>query len=213
MRGIRNDLINRSRIWWYDVNLYPDVNELAFVYDPPMCNCWGIELESLNIGTKLQKIERTSSKSGKGASFDHANYGRGTALTPNAYTRLARTTGATPVDLQNPPNSGPQLFYSVDCSEIAPFPILKYKFSGRHRKCLTLVDRDAVASSHLADGDGGDVIEGAGSNRPSWTEPFPGHKCMMEGIHNKAFVIGTEDIHGGGRESSLQAALDLRGWR
>ncbi|POR38426.1 Uncharacterized protein TPAR_01369 [Tolypocladium paradoxum] len=134
MGGVRNDLINRGRIWWYDVKLYPDVNELAFIYDPPVLNYWGIELESLKIGTEVQKIERTSSKSGKGAIFDHAAYGRGTPLTPNAYARLAKITGGKPVEIKNPPNNGPQSFYSVDCSKIASFPALKYKFSGHRRE-------------------------------------------------------------------------------
>lgn len=134
MGGIRHDLINRQKIWWYDVKLYPDVNTLAFVYDPPMYNYWGVELESLKIGTELQKIEPTSNSSGKGAIFDHASYGRGTPLTPNAYARLAKITGAKPVDLKEPPNNGPQKFFSVDCSKINSFPAIKYKFSGSSRE-------------------------------------------------------------------------------
>ncbi|GJN76284.1 hypothetical protein PLIIFM63780_010105 [Purpureocillium lilacinum] len=134
MGGIRHDLIDRGKIWWYNVKVYPDVNELAFVYNPGMYNYWGIELDGLKIGKEWQKIEPTSNKSGKGAIFDHASYGRGIPLTPNAYARLAQITQAKPVDLKNPPNNGPQKFFSVDCSKIDSFPAIKYKFAGHRRE-------------------------------------------------------------------------------
>ncbi|PHH86104.1 hypothetical protein CDD83_10709 [Cordyceps sp. RAO-2017] len=134
MGGVRDDLIKGGNIWWYDVRRYPDVNELAFVYRPGMYNYWGIELESLRIGREPQKIEPTSDKSGKGAIFDHASYGRGTPLTPNAYARLVKLTGGKPIKPKSPPNNGPQSFYSVDCARLSSFPTLRYKFSGHSRE-------------------------------------------------------------------------------
>lgn len=134
MGGIRSDLIDRRKISWYDVKLYPDVNSLAFVYDPPVYNYWGVELEGLRIGNEVQKIEPTSNSSGKAAIFDHASYGRGTPLSPNAYDRLVKMTGAKPVDLKEPPNNGPQKFFSVNCSKINSFPTIKYKFTGNSRE-------------------------------------------------------------------------------
>ncbi|TWU76950.1 hypothetical protein ED733_007161 [Metarhizium rileyi] len=134
MGGIRRDLIKDQKIWWYNVKRYPDVNTLAFMYNPPMYNYWGVELEDLKIGSEAQKIEPTSNSSGKAAIFDHASYGRGTPLTLNAYARLARITDAKPVDLKEPPNNGPQKFFSVECSKIKSFPTIRYKFTGSSRE-------------------------------------------------------------------------------
>ncbi|KAM4066021.1 eukaryotic aspartyl protease [Hirsutella rhossiliensis] len=134
MGGIRKDLIKGEKIWWYDVKLYPDVNDLAFVYKPAMYNYWGIELDGLKIGSESQRVEPTSNKSGKAAIFDHASYGRGTPLTPNAYARLVKLTDGKPVKPKSPPNNGPQSSYSVDCSRISSFPTLKYKFAGHSRE-------------------------------------------------------------------------------
>ncbi|KID99906.1 eukaryotic aspartyl protease, partial [Metarhizium majus ARSEF 297] len=134
MGGIRRDLIKNQKIWWYDVRLYPDVNTIDFVYNPPVYNYWGIELAGLKIGTEVQKIEPTSNSSGKGAIFDHASYGRGTPLTPNAYARLAQITGGKSVELKEPPNNGDQKFFSVDCSKLKSFPSIKYKFTGSSRE-------------------------------------------------------------------------------
>lgn len=128
--------MKNGRIWWYDNVLYPDVNELNFIYDPPVYNYWGIELESLKIGNEVQNVEPTSEKSGKGAIFDHATYGRGIPLTPNAHVRLAEITGATPAELAKPPNNGQNSFYSVDCSKISSFPEVKYQFQGHSREWI-----------------------------------------------------------------------------
>ncbi|KAK5987502.1 Aspartic protease-like protein pynH [Cladobotryum mycophilum] len=131
--GIRTDLIRNNKIWWYDVEKYIDVNSLDFVYDPPVYNYWAVELESLSLGTEEQKVEPTSNESGKAAIFDHASYGRGAPLTPNAYMRLVNITHANPVKPKSPPNNGEQAFYSVDCSKVATFPEIKYKFVGQDK--------------------------------------------------------------------------------
>ncbi|KAK7423633.1 hypothetical protein QQZ08_008988 [Neonectria magnoliae] len=131
--GIRHDLIKNNKIWWYKHQLFPDVNDLNFVYDPPIYNYWGVELESLKIGDEVQPIKRTSKKSGKAAIFDHASSGRGTPLTENAYDRLVDLAHGVPVDLKTPPNNGKQSFYSVNCKEISTLPPIKYSFRG-HKK-------------------------------------------------------------------------------
>lgn len=132
--GVRSDLIKDEKIWWYDVGMYPDVNHLDFMYDPPMYNYWGIELASLTIGNESQKIVPTSDISGKGAIFDHASYGRGIPLTLNAYGRLVTMTQAKPLKPKTLPNNGPQSFYSVDCGAVASFPEVKYTFVGHSRE-------------------------------------------------------------------------------
>jgi hypothetical protein len=91
-------------------------------------------LDSLKIGNEKQKIEPTSDKSGKGAIFDHASYGRGTPLTPNAYLRLVTLTNAKPITLLEPPNNGNQSFYSVECAKTDTFPSLSYKFEGQDKE-------------------------------------------------------------------------------
>ncbi|KJZ78760.1 hypothetical protein HIM_02151 [Hirsutella minnesotensis 3608] len=134
MGGIRDDLIKQGKIWWYDIKIFPDVNEIAFQYKPGFYNYWAVELEGLTIGNETQRIEPTSDKSGKGAIFDHASFGRGTPLTPNAYARLVAATGGKPYQSKEPVNNGPQAFYSVDCSKINTFPTIKYKFAGHGRQ-------------------------------------------------------------------------------
>lgn len=134
--GIRNDLIKHNKIWWYKHQTFLDVNELDFVYDPPIYNYWGIELESLKIADEVQPIKRTSKKSGKAAIFDHASYGRGTPLTANAYDRLVDLAHAVPIDLPFPPNNGAQGFYSVNCTEISALPPIKYSFQGHQKEWI-----------------------------------------------------------------------------
>ncbi|PHH62557.1 hypothetical protein CDD82_1989 [Ophiocordyceps australis] len=132
--GIRRDLIAHGKIWWYRVKVYPDVNTLDFVYTPPVLNYWAIELQSLRIGPETQRLAPTSERSGKGAIFDHASYGRGVPLTVNAYARLVALTGGKRVLLPSPPNNGAQDFYAVDCSRLATFPTLAYRFVGHARE-------------------------------------------------------------------------------
>ncbi|KOS22712.1 hypothetical protein ESCO_003550 [Escovopsis weberi] len=134
--GIRTDLIDNGDIWWYDVQKYADVNALDFVYDPPVYNYWAVELQSLKIGTEEQKIEPTSNTSGRAAIFDHASYGRGAPLTPNAYMRLVDITQAKPAKPKAPPNNGEQGFFSVECSRIGEFPEIRYAFVGQDREWL-----------------------------------------------------------------------------
>lgn len=128
--GIHNELIRGGTIYWYNIREYPDVNTLDFEYKPGFFNYWATELEQLKIGNEVQSIAPTSQDSGKGAIFDHASYGRGAALTADAYQRLVSLTGGTPVTLAAPPNNGNQSFYSVDCTKTASFPTLSYTFYG-----------------------------------------------------------------------------------
>ncbi|PHH63853.1 hypothetical protein CDD81_5410 [Ophiocordyceps australis] len=134
--GIRGDLVGRGKIWWYHVKVYPDVNQLDFVYKPAVLNYWAIELDGLRIGAETQRLEPTSERSGKGAIFDHASYGRGVALTVNAYARLVALTGGRRVQLANPPNNGAQDFYAVECARLDTFPSLAYRFLGHAREWI-----------------------------------------------------------------------------
>lgn len=131
--GIRRDLIKSDKIWWYKVEKFLDVNILNFKYNPAFYNYWGIELDSLSIGEELQKTTRTSNSSGKAAIFDHASYGRGVALTANAYDRLVELTQGTPIEMEVPVNNGEQATYAVDCTEVDSFPDISYKFRGNDK--------------------------------------------------------------------------------
>lgn len=160
--GIRRDLIKNDKIWWYKTEVFPDVNTLSFKYDPAFYNYWGIELDSLSLGDEEQKVVRTSNSSGKGAIFDHASYGRGVALTANAYDRLVELTQGTPIEMKVPVNNGDQANYAVDCSEIDSFPDISYKFKG-HGKAWSVPAKHYIETQEdgscvlnvrvLADGD------------------------------------------------------------
>lgn len=160
--GIRRDLIKNDKIWWYKTEKYVDVNTLNFKYDPAFYNYWGIELDTLKIGDENQKIVPTSNSSGKAAIFDHASYGRGIALTANAYDSLVEMTQGTPIELETPVNNGEEANYAVDCTDISSFPTVSYKFRGHSKEWSvtpehyieTLADGTCVLNVRvLADGD------------------------------------------------------------
>ncbi|KAI0398135.1 eukaryotic aspartyl protease [Xylariaceae sp. FL0594] len=133
--GFNKDLVKDQKIWWYPSKVFPDVNTRDFVYKPGLYNYWGLELSALKIGNETQPIASTPGDRGGGAGpaaiFDHASYGRGTPLSPNAYRKLVAETGAKgPIELNNPPNNGNQSFYAVDCDKRDTFPTISYQFRG-----------------------------------------------------------------------------------
>jgi hypothetical protein len=132
--GIRRDLIKNDKIWWYKTQVFPDVNNYNFIYDPAIYNYWGIELDGLKLGDEEQIVTGTSNVSGKGAIMDHAAYGRGVPLTEHSYDRLVEITQGVPVELEVPPNNGEDAFYAVDCNEIVNFPPVTYTFRGNQKE-------------------------------------------------------------------------------
>lgn len=132
--GINQDLIKNQRIWWYKNEVFPDVNKVDFVYDPPIYNYWGIQVQTLRLGDEYQKLEGTSQKSPPAAISDHASYGCGLPLSENACARLIEMAGAIgPIELEEPPNNGDQSFYSFNCTKVDELPEIGYRFKG-HRK-------------------------------------------------------------------------------
>ena len=117
-------------IIWYDIERFSEVNAVDFVYKPGIYNYWTLRLTQLSLGDKVQALNHSS---GAGAIFDHASYGRGAPLSLNAYAELISMTGATPITLDAPPNNGNQSFYEVDCSAVATFPSIRYRFAGYER--------------------------------------------------------------------------------
>jgi hypothetical protein len=132
--GFNKNLVKNQKIWWYTNKVFPDVNTRDFVYKPGLYNYWGLELETLKIGNASQHITATPADHGPAAIFDHASYGRGTPLSPNAYERLVAQTGGKPVTLENPPNNGNQSFYAVDCDKSDTFPTITYQFKGSSKE-------------------------------------------------------------------------------
>lgn len=118
-------------ISWYDVINFPLVNELAFIYSPPVLEYWTIPLTGLSLGNEQQAINQST---GAGAVFDHASYGRGAPLSTNAYARLVELTDAKPSAIfDDPVNNGDGTFFEVDCRRIRDFPPIKYQFAGKNR--------------------------------------------------------------------------------
>ncbi|KAI1365300.1 eukaryotic aspartyl protease [Xylaria arbuscula] len=132
--GINRRLIKYDKIWWYTNKVFPDVNNLDFEYSPGIYNYWGVELEALKIGNAGQPVESPPSMDGPAAIFDHASYGRGMPLSPNAYRKLIGLAEAVPIDLEEPPNNGNQSFYSVDCGRIDSLPAISYQFKGSSKE-------------------------------------------------------------------------------
>ena len=128
--GGYNDSLIDGDISWYDVELFPAVNNVDFVYKPGVYNYWTLKLTELSLGDKVQELNKST---GAGAIFDHASYGRGAALSVNAYRELISISGATPITLDSPPNNGNQSFYEVDCDKVDTLPSIKYQFGGVQR--------------------------------------------------------------------------------
>lgn len=115
---------------WYDIEFFPEVNVVDFVYEPAVYNYWAINITRLSLGDKVQALNEST---GAAAIFDHASYGRGAPLSVNAYTELIAATAATPITLDSPPNNGNQSFYKVDCATVTSFPPIQYQFQGHER--------------------------------------------------------------------------------
>ena len=124
--GSKPSLID-GEISWYDVELFPEVNTVDFVYEPALYNYWALKLTQLSLGDKVQGLNKST---GAGAIFDHASYGRGAPLSVNAYQELISMSGATPVTLESSLNNGNQSFYRVDCDKTKTLPPIKYRFAG-----------------------------------------------------------------------------------
>ncbi|KAL8997003.1 MAG: hypothetical protein Q9188_006427 [Gyalolechia gomerana] len=128
--GAYNDSLVQGDLSWYDIEFFPEVNVVDFVYEPAIYNYWTLGLTKLSLGDKVQALNEST---GAGAVFDHASYGRGAPLSVNAYAELIATTAATPITLDSPPNNGNQSFYTVDCAAVTTFPPIRYQFRGRER--------------------------------------------------------------------------------
>lgn len=132
--GINTTLVDEEQIRWYKNEVFPDVNNIDFIYDPPVLNYWAIEVEGVKIGSEQQVVTATPENSGPAAIFDHAGYGRGMPLSPDNYDHLIAVTNATLVDLEDPPNNGEQDFYEVDCDSIDSLPTVSYTFTGDEKE-------------------------------------------------------------------------------
>lgn len=128
--GIKQDLISGD-IFWYDVEFFPEVNIVDFVYAPAVYNYWTLRLTGLSIGDSVMALN--TSAGGAAAIFDHASYGRGAPLSVNAYQELVSVSGASPITLASPLNNGNQSFFQVDCSHVSTLPPIKYQFAGSQR--------------------------------------------------------------------------------
>ncbi|KAI1812326.1 aspartic peptidase domain-containing protein [Poronia punctata] len=135
--GINRSLIKDHKIWWYPNKVFPDVNTRDFVYKPALYNYWGLEVSSIKIGNKTIPIKPTARDSAPAAIFDHASYGRGTPLSPNAYDYLVGRVGGRVLSFENKddaPNNGNQTFYAVDCRQRDTFPTISYRFKGSKKE-------------------------------------------------------------------------------
>ncbi|KAL2758017.1 hypothetical protein ACRALDRAFT_1092086 [Sodiomyces alcalophilus JCM 7366] len=132
--GYRKDLV-KGKVFWYDNVVFPDINEISYIWDPPFLNYWATPLQDLWIGDELQPTVATSENSGKGAVFNHATFGRGIPLTQNAYNKLIQIVGGEELHLDDPTavNNGEQQLYSVSCEKINSYPPVKYQFVGHDK--------------------------------------------------------------------------------
>ncbi|KAI9676089.1 MAG: hypothetical protein M1817_000832 [Caeruleum heppii] len=137
--GYRKELI-KDDLTWYDNIVFPLVNTVDFEYDPPLYNYWALPLTEMTLGDERQAINRTT---GAGAIFDHASYGRGAALSENAYNRLISIAGGKPIQLEDPPNNGNQSWVQIDCDKTDKLPPIKYQF-GKGTKRWEIVPRNYV---------------------------------------------------------------------
>ncbi|KAL8701337.1 MAG: hypothetical protein Q9224_000553, partial [Gallowayella concinna] len=128
--GAYNESLVQGDLSWYDIEFFPEVNVVDFVYEPAIYNYWTLNLTKLSLGDKAQALNKST---GAGAIFDHASYGRGAPLSVNAYAELISTTAASQITLESPPNNGNQSFYQVDCAKITTFPPIRYQFQGHER--------------------------------------------------------------------------------
>ena len=116
------------------------MNEEDFIYSPGFYDYWTVPLTSLSLGNEPQAINKTT---GAGAVFDHASYGRGAALSDNAYLNLIKKANATKIDMESPPNNGDQDTYEFDCAKTASLPPIKYKF-GKTKRTWEIVPKNYV---------------------------------------------------------------------
>lgn len=121
-------------VLWYDNILFPLVNDIDFVYAPPLYNYWATRVTKHLIGDEEQVLNKTYGGN-PGAIFDHASYGVGVPMSVNSYKRLIELTGGQQIQLDQKdyPNNGNQTFVSVDCGRVSSFPPVKYQFEGHDR--------------------------------------------------------------------------------
>lgn len=99
----------------YDVIHYPLVNDDG--YSPALYNYWALNINKSCLRDEEQALNKTT---GASAIFGHAPYGRGAAISVNAYERMVNVRDA-------------KLKYSKNCrtTELSPSP-------GRPRKDMHL---------------------------------------------------------------------------
>lgn len=107
-----------------------EVNVVDFVYKPGFFDYWTLRLTSLSLGDKPQGLNQST---GAAVVFDHASFGRGAALSANAYQNLIALVSAEPILLASPPNNGIQPFYSFDCAKMSSLVPIKYQFAGNRK--------------------------------------------------------------------------------
>ncbi|KAI0205152.1 eukaryotic aspartyl protease [Astrocystis sublimbata] len=132
--AINDSLVKGGEIVWYENRLFPDVNSLDFIFNPPVYNYWGIEVESVSVGGEAQVLTATPNNTGPAAIFDHAAGGRGLPLSETMYDTLLSLADAKPITLEDPPNNGKQAFYQVDCASVSTLPDISYKFTGSSKE-------------------------------------------------------------------------------
>jgi hypothetical protein len=111
-----------------------------FIYDPGFYDYWTVPLSSLSLGDEPQALNKST---GSAAVFDHASYGRGAALSDNAYLNLIKKAGATKIVMASPPNNGEQDFFEFDCARTASLPPIKYQF-GKNKRYWEILPRNYV---------------------------------------------------------------------
>ncbi|KFZ03041.1 hypothetical protein V502_11286 [Pseudogymnoascus sp. VKM F-4520 (FW-2644)] len=130
----------KGGIEWYSIINFTAVNSEDFIYDPGFYDYWTVPLSSLSLGDEPQALNKST---GSAAVFDHASYGRGAALSDNAYLNLVKKAGATKIVMASPPNNGEQDFFEFDCARTASLPPIKYQF-GKNKRYWEILPRNYV---------------------------------------------------------------------
>ncbi|KAB8273485.1 aspartic peptidase domain-containing protein [Aspergillus minisclerotigenes] len=128
--GYRQDLVH-GEIEWHDVIKFPLVNDIDFIYKPPIYNYWTLELSGFAIGDEELAVNKSA-----GAVFDHASYGRGAPVSQEGYKKLIETVNATKTCLKpsDQPNNAQQDFYKFPNKALDGLKPLKYRFGASNRE-------------------------------------------------------------------------------
>ncbi|OGM44021.1 hypothetical protein ABOM_007789 [Aspergillus bombycis] len=128
--GYRDDLVH-GEIEWHNIIKFPLVNDIDFIYQPPVYNYWTVELSGFAIGDEELAVNKSA-----GAVFDHASYGRGAPVSQQGYQKLIDMVNAVPTYLSplEQPNNAQQIFYKFPNSAIDKLKPLKYRFGTSSRE-------------------------------------------------------------------------------